>query len=220
MHAAAIADTRYTFTAQFLVASAIFAKSTREMESSLGPSASAVAQAEHRGLVVAAIMQCAAALETEIHEISKHGPGAHLGSNHNDRQSQEFLAPLANVIDDQEVLARYEIVLHLLQRPPLVRGAEPFQSAALLIRLRNELVHYKSRWGQEMEGSKLLATLSSLKHRRPPFVSECSNFFPHQCLSADCAAWAVRSAVAFIDAFYAQLDVPSRLEPYRSQVVP
>jgi len=220
MHTAATADTRYTFTAQFLEASAIFAKRTREMESSLGASASEAAQAEHRGLVVAAIMQCAAALETEIHEISKHGPGAHLGSNHTDRQSQEFLAPLANVIDDQEVLARYEIVLHLLQRPPLARGAEPFQSAALLIRLRNELVHYKSRWGQEMEGSKLLAALSSLKHRRPPFVSEYSNFFPHQCLSADCAAWAVRSAVAFIDAFYAQLDISSRLEPYRSRVAP
>jgi hypothetical protein len=211
-------DTRYTFTAQFLVASAIFAKRTREMERSLGASATEATQAEHRGIVVAAIMQCAAALETEIHEISTHGPGAHLGSDHTDRQSQELLAPLADVIDDQEVLTRYEIVLHLLQRPPLVRGAEPFQSAALLIRLRNELVHYKSRWGKEMDGSKLLAALHSLKHQRPPFVSGDSNFFPHQCLSADCAAWAVRSAVAFIDAFYAQLDVPSRLDPYRSRI--
>ena len=209
---------RYTFTAQFLEASAIFAKRTREIEHSFVASASEAQKAEHRGLVVAAIMQCAAALETEIHEISTHGPGAHLGSDHTDRESQKFLEPLADFIDGQDTLSRYEIVLHLLKRPPLKRGAQPFQSAALLVRLRNELVHYKSRWDQEMDTSKLLTALSRLRHQRPPFVASGSSFFPHECLSADCATWAVRSAVDFIDAFYARLYVPSRLDAYRSRI--
>ena len=213
-------DIRYTFTSQFLEASAIFAKRTREIERSFGVSPSEICGAEHRGLVVAAIMQCAAALETEIHEISRYGPGAHLGSDHTDRQGQEFLEPLADVIDGQDTLSRYEIVLHLLKRPPLKRDAQPFQSAALLVRLRNELVHYKSRWNQEMDTSKLLAALRSLRHQRPPFVAAGSSFFPHECLSADCAAWAVRSAVDFIDAFYARLNVPSWLDAYRSRIDP
>jgi hypothetical protein len=48
------------------------------------------------------------------------------------------------------------------------RGTQPWQDADLLVRLRNELVHYKSKWGQEMEKLKL----SSLKqlHPCPPFV--------------------------------------------------
>lgn len=213
-------DIRYTFTLQFLEASAIFAKRAREMERSLGTTASEAAQAEHRGLVVAVIMQCAAALETEIHEISTYGPGAHLGSDHIDREGQKYLKPLADVIDRQDTLSRYEIVLHLLKRPPLERNAQPFQSAALLIRLRNELVHYKSRWYQEMDTTKLLAGLRNLRHQRPPFVVAGSSFFPHECLNADCAAWAVRSAVDFIDAFYARLNVPSRINASRSRIAP
>jgi hypothetical protein len=211
---------RYTFTAQFLEASAIFAKRTREIESSFSASPSETCRAEHRGLVVAAIMQCAAALETEIHEISTYGPGAHLGSAHTDREGQKFLQPLADVIDRQETLSRYEIVLHLLKRPPLERSAQPFQSAALLVRLRNELVHYKSRWDEEMDTTKLLTALRNLGHQRPPFVAAGSSFFPHECLSADCAAWAVRSAADFIDAFYARLNVPSRLDACRSRIHP
>ena len=128
--------------------------------------------------------------------------------------------PLADVVDDQDTLSRFEVVLHLLRKPPLNRGADPFQSAALVVRLRNELVHYKSRWGVEMASSKLYSALQSLGHKPPPFAPPSMNFFPHRCLSADCGAWALRSVVAFMEAFYQALGVPSRFETYRSRLVP
>ena len=164
-------------------------------------------------------MQCAAALETEIHEISTYGPGAHLGSDHTDREGQKFLEPLANVIDRQDTFESLLIVLHLLKRPPLMRSAQSFQSAALLIRLRNELVHYKSRWDQEMDTTKLLTALRKLGHQRPPFVAAGSGFFPHECLSADCAAWAVRSAADSLTHFM-HGKFPSRLDACRSRIHP
>ena len=214
------ADARYSFTGQHLEASAIFVRKVRAIEATATEQTDDAIRCEHRGLVCAIVMQCAAALETEAHEVCTYGPGAHLGSNGTDHEAQRLLLPLADVVDDQDTLSRFEVVLHLLRKPPLNRGADPFQSAALVVRLRNELVHYKSRWSVEMASSKLYSALQSLGHKPPPFAHPSMNFFPHRCLSADCGAWALRSVVAFLEAFYQALGVPSRFETYRSRFMP
>ncbi len=214
------ADTRYTFTGQHLEASAIFVRRIRAIEATANEQTEDAVWCEHRGLVCAVIMQSAAALETEAHEVCTYGPGAHLGSNGTDQEAQRFLSPLADVVDDQDTLSRFDIVLHLLRKPPLDRGAEPFQSAALVVRLRNELVHYKSHWGVEMGAGKLFSALQTLGHKPAPFAHSSMNFFPHRCLSADCGAWALRSVVAFLEAFYQALGAQSSFEAYRSRLVP
>lgn len=216
----ATADVRYSFTAQFLGAATLFARRARAIENMASHDITEDIRKEHRGLVSAAVMQCAAALETEAAEICVYGPGAHLGSNETDHSAQTFLKPLADIVDSQETLRRYELILYLLTKPAPDRGSEPFQSAALLVRLRNELTHYKSKWGQEMESSKLFASLKQRGHRAPPFISSDQNFFPHQCLSADCADWTVRSAVAFLDDVYRKLAVTSRFDSDRPSVTP
>ena len=218
MRIAANADVRYSFAPQFLEAAAIFARHSIQIEHEDGANASDEVQAEYRGYVVSAIMQCVAALETEIYEITIHGPGGHLGSDRTDTEARDFLRPCADLIDRQDIVSRYEMVLHLLEKPNLSRGSQPFQDTQLLIRLRNELVHYKSEWGSEMENRNFHAALRNLRHTKPPFVSELSNFFPHICLCAACAVWAVQTAVAFLDTFYDRLGVPSRLNAYRSKL--
>lgn len=139
------ADARYTFTGQFLEGATLFARRARQIEGMPDDEITEELRSEHRAVVSAALMQCAAALETEANEICAYGPGAHLGSNGNNQVAQQFLAPLAEVIDSQQTLHRFELILHLLQRPALDRGSEPYQSAALVVRLRNEITHYKSR---------------------------------------------------------------------------
>lgn len=215
----AYATVRYTFTAQFVEAAAIFSRRASEIEAAYAGTLTEELRSEHRGLVATAIMQCAAALETEAHEICTYGPGAHLGSNGTDHEAQRVLAPLAEFIDDQETLQRYQVLLQVLRRPVLNPGRAPYQSAALVVRLRNEITHYKSRWGEEMSRSKLLGAIETLGHRAPPFTERNQNFFPHRCLSAACAAWAVNSTVAFLDEVYRLLGVPSRFEPYRTRLV-
>lgn len=193
------ADTRCTFTGQFLEASAIFVRRAQEIEATAGVAADDRVRCEHRGLVYAVIMQCVAALETEVHETCTHGPGSHLGSNETNTHARDFLLPLADYIDDQSALSRFDLILHLLGKAPLDRGSNPCQDAALVVRLRNELVHYKSRWGAEMERNKLQ---------------------PHRCLSAACATWALSSVVAFLEGFCVALGVPSRFANYRERLVP
>jgi hypothetical protein len=212
------ADTRYTFTGQFIEAAAIFARRARAIEDGFSGELSEEDRCVHRAYVSTAVMQCAAAFETESHEICVHGPGSHLGSNGTDENARRFLQPLADAVDDQSTIARYDMILHVLGKTPLDRNKEPYQSALLLVRLRNELIHYKSHWGEEMTGIKLHKSLESLRHKPPPFVATNMNFFPHHCLGADCASWAVRSAIAFLDAVYGALGVPSRFESYRQRL--
>jgi len=207
--AMATADTRYSFTAQFLRGAAIFTRRAHEID--LSEHVSEELQSEHRACVVGAITQAAAALEAEIYEVLVHGPGHHLGSNGTDVTAREFLLPLANTIDGEPTLRRYELVLHLLHKPAFDRGAQPHQRANLLIGLRNELIHYKSKWGEQMDCASIFKRLQDLKFDKPTFMSTHTNFFPHQCLSASLASWSVTTGVDFINAFYKNLSVASPL---------
>jgi hypothetical protein len=86
---------------------------------------------------------------------------------------------------------------------------------ATLVKVRNELVHYKSKWGQSMDRSSLFTDrLPQLKLKKPPFVDEKHHFFPHKFLSAACASWATGTAVTFILDFYGRLGIPNPLNPH------
>jgi hypothetical protein len=212
------ADVRYSFTATFLHAAAIFVRYADEIESIASVELDADKITEHRGYVLAAVMHSVAALEAEIFEVSTHGPGHHLGSNHIDAAAQLFLAPLEDLIDDQEVLQRYALVLHLLAKQPIPRDEKLWEHASLLVKLRNALVHYKSRWGREMDTTKFLASLKKLGLPRPSFVSAYENAFPQRYLSAACAAWAVQTSIAFLLEFYARLGFPAPVAHIEAKV--
>jgi hypothetical protein len=104
-------------------------------------------------------------------------------------------------------------------RPPhgfIVLGDQPFQDMVLLVRLRNEMIHYKSKWGKEMDRQKLFKTLKHMRLAQPSFVLLNASFFPHQFLGAGSSAWAVRTTVAFINKVYDHLGVESRLKRHMS----
>jgi hypothetical protein len=162
---------------------------------------------------VSAVVQCAASLEAEISEVTLHGVGHHLGSNGLDVVAYDFLKPIAGVIDNQSTLDRYELVLHLLKKPPIEKGGQIYKDVRLLIDLRNQLIHYKSR-----ERKKLFDRLQELKLEKPPFILPTANFFPHKCMSASLASWSVLTAVNYINHFYTKLNVESPLEPYTSRL--
>jgi len=210
------ADVRTSMTGHLLRGASLQARSAAGIEARSVDEITEDDQAMHRSLVVGAIMQATAALECEIWEVMAFGPGHHLVSNGIDADALAFLAPIADQIDGQSVLERYRMVLHLLRKPALSSNEQPWQDAALVVKLRNELVHYKSRWGQDLERSKLLRALPAKTGDKPPFVPDGTNYFPYRCLSAACAAWATRSCFALLDTFYGNLGFPTRLDPFRS----
>jgi hypothetical protein len=214
MTAGATLSTRYSFTAQFLRGGAIFARRAHDIEKSANSSISDELHAEHVACVVGAITQSAAALEAEISEVAIHGPGHHLGSDGIDANAREFLVPMADVIDNEPTLRRYDLVLHLLRRPPFNHGEQPYQDADLLVRLRNGLIHYKSKWGEQMDREKLFSRLQQLRFDKPTFLSPHTNFFPHRCFSASLASWSVTTGVELINVFYRSLAVASPLSTH------
>ncbi len=205
------ADVRYSFTAQFLRTAVIFARRAADIEKQ-GSNPDEDSRAEHRGLVTSAIMHSAAAVEAESAEITLHGPGHQLGSNGRDDAAFKFLNPIADVIDDQSVLKRFDLILHLLQKKPMDAGNKPSQHMDLLIRARNELIHYKSKWGQEMAREKLFKSLEGLRFREPFPATGNQNFFPHKFLGSETAKWAAKTAIVFINEFYVHLNVESPLK--------
>jgi hypothetical protein len=142
-----------------------------------------------------------------------YGPGHHLGSTGTDANARRFLQPLAEIIDDQSALDRYNIILHLLGKDRLDKD----QDMQLLVRLRNELIHYKSKWDKDMDKKKFFKSLRHLRLAKPSFIATNALFFPHQFLSAACAAWSVRTAVAFLNRFYDHIKITSPLQPYMHQ---
>ena len=147
-----------------------------------------------------------------------YGPGFYFGSNGTDDDARKLLEPLADTIGRNQALDRYRLVLHLLEKKALDKSSQYWQDAALVVQLRNEIVHYKSALRSELDRKKFLKALRTKKHARPPFVSHLAMFFPEQCLNAACARWAVRSSVRFLDRFYERLGFPDRLDPYRAQL--
>ena len=91
------ADTRYTFTGQFLCFSA-YAPAVLRRSSATTESPDDATRTEHLGLVIIGHHgQCAAAVETQAAELLIHGPGSHLGSDGVDKKARDFLAPLAGI---------------------------------------------------------------------------------------------------------------------------
>ena len=211
-----ILDSRYSFTAQYLLGAKFFADQARAIEVKL--SVDQNTQMEHRAYVAGTIMQATAALESEVSQIVAYGPGQHLGTNRTDLEAQKFLNPMADEIDSAPVVRRYDMILHLLRKEPMDQSTKTHQWAVLLTRLRNALVHFESKSGQEMDGQKLFKGLKILGHQKPSFVQGNVNFFPFECLSAECAEWAWKTAVAFLDEFSKKLGKRSVLEGYRAHL--
>lgn len=219
---------RSSFTPTFFVSAANLTRLAGEIEST-GTNVSRDDQLHHKGYVAGAILQATAGLEAAISEVLMHGPTHSIGSATVGEEKSALLKTFAEVIDSAKALDRYNLTLRLLGYSQFDPSAQPYQDADLIVRLRNELVHYRSHWS---DGDKvvrtddraaakknLLAGLSNKRFAKPPFVADGSVFFPHRCLSSACARWAVDRCVAFHDDFYSRLGIPSPLDPYRELLI-
>jgi hypothetical protein len=213
-------DARYFFAPQFLMAAAFFSKQAADLELQYarGERSNEELVEQHRAFVVGSVMQACSALEAEISTVLLDGPGHQLGSNGIDHQAARFLRPVAAVFDKLPTLARYSMTLHLLGKRPLDKDGQGYEMADLLVKLRNELVHYKAQWGIARDGPKLVKRLEHLGHPAPPYLTGDNHPFPLRYLSTATAAWATSSALALIDEFYRCLEVANPFDAHRGRI--
>ena len=99
------------------------------------------------------------------------------------------------------VLEKYDILLELLGAPSFNPKSNPYLDAAILIEVRNELVHYEPLWvnfgnGRNNASIKPHKFQAKLKSKfGPSKMHPTKHFmFPHYCLSSECLTWAFNSS--------------------------
>lgn len=105
------------------------------------------------------------------------------------------------------IIEKYQVALGLAGRVPLSPGSEPFQSFALLIKLRNLLVHFRPETASAEDTQAIEKQLAGRFESNPLMDGAGNPYFPDKCLGAGCAAWAGPVAKAFADEVFSRLGV-------------
>ena len=169
----------------------------------------------HRGLVVASITSSVAFLEGTANSIFADAADRHLDNLSGvagdvvDRLARLWRMGIPRTAR-YSVIEKVNVALALAGKEPIGIGEPPGQDAHFLIKLRNALVHYEPEWvaadstvgpGDHHQMERLLRG----RFAENPLTAGGNPFFPDKVLGHGCAAWAVNSALAFAERFFAEL---------------
>ena len=131
----------------------------------------------------------------------------------------DILVKLWDAYELKPILDKFDLALFLREAGSLNRGVTPTQDVALLIRLRNALTHFKPEWLDEQQEHAKLS--GQLRGRFSPsaFFPKDESIFPRRWATHECTAWAVKSAINFIDEFDSQAGLLKHLEPFKSRLL-
>ncbi|MEQ0560843.1 hypothetical protein ABJI51_17285 [Amycolatopsis sp. NEAU-NG30] len=104
-----------------------------------------------------------------------------------------------------DVLEKYQLILQAGKKETFDRGANPYQNAALLIQLRNYVVHFKP---EGVDSNDSLTITKRLDGRFRPNAARKSprgSWSDHDIFGAGCAEWCWRSARSLTDEFARRL---------------
>ncbi len=167
---------------------------------------------EHTSACLACIFSAAAYLEADINEFFANA--AEEGVADGAAKDPVVLARIRSAWQLEHrrpVLEKYDLALALCDKPMFDRGSEPYQAAALLMRLRNALIHFKPEWqpgggwsGEESELSKLSKALMKAFPENA-LARGYQPYFIQRCLGYGSSKWAITSSIAFVKEFRARL---------------
>jgi len=163
---------------------------------------------EHRTLITSSVLSSVAFLDAAVNELFQDAADGHesyiapLSS-----AAREALAAFWEIAEERRLatLDKYQMGLVVTGHRRMEKGKQPFQDAALLVRVRNELVHYHPQSLKSDEPEDLAKKLRS-KFPLNRLMEQTGNpFFPDKCLGSGCALWGVQSSATFADAFFGTL---------------
>jgi hypothetical protein len=194
---------------------------------------------EYDSLVVGSVVSAVAFLEAAVNELyatCADEPGDHHVKG--DRQDPRFgdigadtirslgaLWRTASVPKSLGLLDKFQLALTLARKDPFEAGSNPYQDGALLIQLRNALIHFHPETreialgaGKTVEPDKMARRFQG-KFADSPLTPRHSfvviggepheeadwPFFPAKCLGSPCAYWACRSALSLSNDFFTRL---------------
>jgi hypothetical protein len=180
-----------------------------EIES--GPELSESDRLEHKGHATGAAVFSVAFLESSINELYLEAVDMNrdtLGGLSDEQIA--VLAELCDSVEQHQVLGKYQVALAASGKARLDKGEDPFQGADGLVKIRNALIHYRPEWDDELREHKRIE--ERLAGRFALNKHGVGLWFPHQCLGAGCASWAVDQAARFMTEFCQRLGIPNRTD--------
>jgi len=178
-----------------------------------------------KGYVSSALFSSVAFLEAlanEIYADAMQPDGSHLSAL--PERDRSMIASLGETesIQKASILAKYDLLLRGAGRTPLQKDRDPYRATATVIKLRNEIVHYKASFfdvgteGMARPGNFHQSNLpQQIKGKFEPRKS-ASGLSGDGWLSYGCAQWAVTSAIEYADAVFDILGVPPYFDHVRN----
>lgn len=205
---------------EYLKSAWLLAEQARRLEDD-PPQDRFVWRALHNSMVTSSILNSACSLEATVNEwfsFPEEIPGR--GKRENQLRIQRLWSLGIPRTASFQILQKYQVGLALVGKPAFAEGEEPYQSARLVVELRNWLMHYEPTWEpvpeQEEAGTfplhRLVRRLRG-KFAPNPLCHEGAPFWPYKCLGAGCALWAAEAVTSFMDDFFERADSRSTMRP-------
>jgi hypothetical protein len=163
----------------------------------------------HRSHAITAVLSSIAFLEAVVNEVWQDAadskPGEH--TPRTDGIPDDAMATMRELWNGKEnaermmsLLSKFQVPLVCAGHERMETGAEPYQSADVLVDLRNALVHFKPQWwhddasGEAKFVARLRGKITQARENRQPIGQP---WYPNKVLGAGCADWACSSAITF-----------------------
>lgn len=196
---------------QHLLAARQFAANARVLEQRGPDRVTPVGTDRHRAYVSAAILASVAFLEASINEL--YFDLQELDPADGGQPLNRLLARLPDVWPAAErapILHRYQLALALADAERFDPSRPPYADAESLIQLRDALLHQQPDHDDGHARRRRLERRLRQRFAPNALARPGSPWFPHLCLGAGCADWAVQTAEAFSDAFCQRMSIPAR----------
>lgn len=221
---------RTYFSLIHIQSAALFARHAAEVEKTYGGHGNDVLLAKQHAYAVGAVFAAVSFLEALINELFADAGEKY--QNHLDGLDEPTIEIMADMwahsiprTTRYSILEKYDIALVLAGRPPFDSGRQPYQDVDLLVKLRNDLVHYEPEWRHgdydpSHKPDREPKFVKGLRGKFPPnpIAAVGNPFYPDRCLGHGCAKWAVESSVQFTDDFFAVLGVKPTYEHIRDRL--
>lgn len=167
----------------------------------------------HRSYVIAAVLASVAFLEAAINELYQDAADNRDGCM--EFPTEKVRHALSVIWSNTEaknktpfsILDKYQLALSLASLDQFKIGTQPYQDAALVIKVRNSLVHYKPESVSANEVHKFEQKLKG-KFRENRLMETSENpYYPDKLLGYGCAAWSVESASKLADKFFKRIGI-------------
>jgi hypothetical protein len=202
---------KHSFRRQHIFAGQHFASLARAIEVKGISQGDEKSLQEHRSYVTAAILSAVTYLESSINELyheAENGDQTTLQGL--DGRAFQMLDQFWREIERASILHKYQTALLVAGKSRFDQGNQPYQDVDSLIKLRDALVHYKPEWNDEQGRHQNLQERLERRFKPNPLLPSGSLWFPHLCLGAACAEWAVDVASSFSNEFSSRMGIPPR----------